>query len=175
MIDTSLLLALNLVALVGVFFLSKALSKRSFKKKRDRYIARLVDENARKQTFQGEFDANFVLETVKKNRKDHAKIVEETTESYIQECREKLNEVLDELDEDTKQISIYHDKPKHYLKQYDAAIKMLEKTTSKKVALTVAQYASYIEDEWEWRYDFLASNYKFSKTAEDYFIPIRGK
>lgn len=52
-------------------------------------------------------------------------------------------------------------------KEYDRVLKMLEMSVDDVIELSQIDFARYVMDDWEWREQFLASNARYSKMAED--------
>jgi len=107
-----------------------------------------------------------VLTAIKKNREQHAKIVEEARVGYIEKAKEALVKKLDKL-KSGKMVQMYIGLglPEDHSEEYDTVIKMLEMHTGDTIELSANEVRQFIEDKWQWRDNFLRNNAVYSQSA----------
>lgn len=107
-----------------------------------------------------------LLETLKANREEHAQIVQEAREGYVDRAAKVLERRLAQLREGHA-VSLHFDlyPPLDHTTAYDTTIKMLEWTTEETVTLGADEFRHLVEDEWEWTDSFLERNAVYSQTA----------
>jgi hypothetical protein len=112
------------------------------------------------------FAKDELLTILRTNREQHRAIFLEACDGYQKEAIRQLQAHMRQVRKGTrKRISIYLDAPVEQTKSYDRVIKMIEMTTEDIIALTEAEFANYVLDEWSWKQDFLSSNSTYSATA----------
>ena len=107
-----------------------------------------------------------LISVLKKNRGQHCKIFLEAQDGYRAEVITQLDKLLEEAREGRNITSyIEFQEPMDQTKDYDRAILMLEMTTEDEVAVSEADFRSYVMDDWSWKGQFLTSNSPYSATA----------
>lgn len=106
-----------------------------------------------------------LLATIKKNRDNHRAIYEEAFEGYRKECIRILEENLKALKSGKKVIvAFYEQAPQDHTNDYNLVIRMLEMDVDTTVELDLQQFQNYVDDNWNWKHQFVASNAKYSDT-----------
>lgn len=107
-----------------------------------------------------------LLETLKTNRVQHEKDYADAKKGYIDTAREKLQELLAKLDAgEIIQPYLQLTVPESHLEDYDRSIMMLEWHVSTNIEVTVDEFAKYVQDNWDWKERWSASNsYYMAKT-----------
>jgi hypothetical protein len=109
-----------------------------------------------------------VLDTLRENRKTHAAIVAEAREGYVDQAKKALEKRLGQLREGKlASLKFSLRVPQDHTKVYDTVITMLEMHTGAEVALNATQVRNLIEDNWDWKRDFLVGSSAYSKRASD--------
>ncbi len=109
-----------------------------------------------------------VLETLRKNREIHKKMVVEARTGYVEKARVALEKKLNAIREGKiVALSFTLKPPLDYSAVYDTAIRMLELHTGSEVQLDAGQVHNLMEDNWDWTRDFLVSNSAYSATARE--------
>lgn len=106
-------------------------------------------------------DKNMLLEKVKNNRKEHVSSYEDAIEGYRKKVSEKLTHMLAlaNKNKDVDFAELYHlAKPESHAKEYDRVINMISMHTQTEVELTNRDFGRYVEDDWEWKAQFMATN-----------------
>lgn len=107
-----------------------------------------------------------VLETLKKNRETHKKIVEEAREGYLKKAEEELKKRLSKVKEGNLVDLFFRlNLPVDQTKVYDTAIKMLEMHVDNEIELSAYQVRNLVMDEWDWKEQFIGTNALYSVTA----------
>lgn len=107
-----------------------------------------------------------VVKTLRKNREEHAKIVDEAVKGFREKLRAEFASKLQELDAGKlPNTSSRHSRPQSYLTEYDSAIQMLEMTTDETLELDQSAFQCYVQNKWAWMSGFLTSNSMYSGTA----------
>lgn len=114
-----------------------------------------------------------LLETLKTNRKQHAIIVKEAREGYINKAIAALEKRLAQLKEGKlTHLSFALAIPQDHTAVYDTAIVMLERHTDSTIELNAEAVRSLIEDTWDWSRGFIGSTIEYSPRAVDYASKI---
>ena len=113
-------------------------------------------------------DVATVLDTLRKNRENHARIVAEARAGYLQAAAAELEARLSLL-KAGKVVALSFDLPLpgNYLQEYDTAISMLELHTGIQLEMTATDVETLLQDRWDWHRHFLFSNAPYSKIAQD--------
>ena len=116
-------------------------------------------------------DVKSLLETLKANRDNHAKLYAEAAVGYQKKAIAALQEKIKELQHEP--VSLYFlqlNPPTDYTDHYNRAIRMLERTLDTDVTLDQQQFAQYVDDEWEWAKAWVTSNSSYSSSVDSYGI-----
>lgn len=109
-----------------------------------------------------------VLNKLRENREKHATIVIEARQGYVDAAMKALEKRLGRLREGKITDLVFQLRPPvDHTDDYDTAIRMMEWHKAETIELTATDFRCYIEDNWGWKRQFLASNALYSKTAED--------
>ena len=107
-----------------------------------------------------------LLDTLRKNRERHAKIVKEAQEGYKTKAIEALRSKLNEFTAGKiAYLQFNLQPPLDQTKQYDTAISMLEWSKDETVELESNEFRKLVMDEWDWMNSFLQSNSMYSTEA----------
>ena len=113
-------------------------------------------------------DKRRLLEIMKRNRENHAKIVEEAQAGFRTRVISRLDEMLAMAKKGKKiDINVGLQMPVDMTSEYDTAIGMLELDINATVELDQYQYKNWVQDDWDWSRQALASNAFYSKRAAD--------
>jgi predicted exporter len=104
-----------------------------------------------------------VLARLKANREQHARLVKEAREGYVEQAKVALAEKLNAL-ASGKLVSLAFalQVPRDYTSQYDTVIAMLEAHTDGHVELEAREFRQFMEDKWDWRDQWIGSNKFYS-------------
>lgn len=101
-----------------------------------------------------------LLENIQRNREKHLAEYDEAVKGWKEKVRDAVVKELKRLDKG-KKPNLYFlqslPEPTSYEDQYDEAIAMLEWEKEDEVQLTFAQFKQWVNDEWGWSRQFLAS------------------
>ena len=107
-----------------------------------------------------------LLETLKKNRDSHRDNFLKAQEGFRQEVIEQLDEALKSAREGRKVTSYIHiPEPQDHTKDYDVAISMLEWETVDTVSLEKHDFERFVNDDWEWKQEWIHSNTAYMTKA----------
>lgn len=110
-----------------------------------------------------------LLEILKKNRDNHASLVDEARRGYVEKARTILSEKLDRLKEGKfTAVSINLVVPEDHTSEYNTVIGMLQMAEDDFVELTADTYRQFVEDEWGWMSHWLVSNSGYSSGTRAY-------
>lgn len=111
------------------------------------------------------FDKQEVLNKLRANRANQEKIFLEAQEGFKEAVIREL-ELMLEAARKGKAISRYLNlvEPVNQLKDYDRAIAMLEMAIDKEIELDEKQFAQYMQDDWQWKQQFLVANSVYSSS-----------
>ncbi len=110
---------------------------------------------------------NKILETLKKNREEHHKIVVEARAAYVDQAKKVVEKKLAALREG-KVVALTFSlaAPLDYTTVYDTAINALELHTGDTIDLSADQVRNLVDDTWDWTHQFTASNSMYSETLK---------
>ena len=117
-------------------------------------------------------ERDVALATLKENRGEHKKIVEEARKGYIKAAQDALVERLDQCK--NGKITNLHfslELPQDHTKVYDTAIKMLELHQATTIELNATQVRNLLMDEWDWSQRFYMANAAYSVGAAGKYDP----
>lgn len=110
-----------------------------------------------------------VLNTLKENRQRHLRIVREAQEGFQHKAKEALEHRLAQLKEGKLvDLKFTLTPPRDYSSVYDTAISMMELSQEDTVELNHEQVRNLIQDEWDWKQDFIGVNALYSSTAAEW-------
>lgn len=103
------------------------------------------------------------MEVVSKNRDSHRQLFEQAFEGYRNECVRILNQNLDALKNSQRHIVVFVElAPEDHTDDYDHVISMLRMSVDEVVELTSSEFAQYVQDDWNWKHTWTASNMKYT-------------
>lgn len=103
-----------------------------------------------------------LLAKLVENRALHEATYQKDKAIWVKKCTKALSKAADKAvnnGEIDANPTAKFPKPRHFLKSYDAVIARLHMETEKTVELTEREFASYVQDDWQWRDQFMASSY----------------
>jgi len=107
-----------------------------------------------------------LLETLKKNLKEHKQIVKEAQAGFKKALVAELQEMLKKAKKgENFERRIHSAPPADYSRDYERTIGMLEMTTDQELELTGDQFECYVMDRWGWQQQFLAGASMYSNVA----------
>jgi hypothetical protein len=107
-----------------------------------------------------------LLDILEKNRKEHRAIFVEAQAGFKNAVVKQLEERLKAARENRHvELFIRLNEPVDQTSDYDRVIKMLELSTEETVELNEQDFSQYVEDNWNWRHQFLVTNSAYSETA----------
>jgi bifunctional ADP-heptose synthase (sugar kinase/adenylyltransferase) len=107
-----------------------------------------------------------LIEIMRQNRENHAKIVQEAQAGFRARVISRLDEMLAMAQQGKKiDINVGLQMPVDMTGEYDTVIGMLELDINETVALDQYQYKNWVQDDWDWSRQALASNALYSRRA----------
>ncbi len=96
------------------------------------------------------------------NRAGHRALYEKAFAGYRDDMVKKLNEALDLINSGTRVSLRYNEEmPEDHTCDYDTVLNMLSMSTDEVVEITYQEFRQYVEDNWNWRESWTASNSKY--------------
>lgn len=108
-----------------------------------------------------------MLKTLRTNRDKHAEIVKEAQVGYLTAAAKAVEKCRAALAEG-KVVSLSKFAlavPIDYRSAYDTVITMLEWSTDDTITLAADEFRQFVQDQWDWKDGFLASNAAYSSAA----------
>lgn len=100
-----------------------------------------------------------LLEILRENRTTHKADYEDAYKGYLETCKEKLEELLEEFNAGKRETVQWNQtQPKNQVKEYDRVIRMLELSVDDEIELTAEEFANYVQDDWHWKESWSLSN-----------------
>lgn len=111
-------------------------------------------------------EKNELLTILENNRVVHAEIVKEAEEGYRKHVLKTLKSITKNISKGGKiEPFIRFTEPANHLEDYDRAIKMLKMTLDTVIELNEREFRQFVEDDWDWKENFFASNKSYSASA----------
>lgn len=109
-----------------------------------------------------------LLQALRANRAKHRQIVEEARTGYLEKAQEVLNKRMEQL-RAGKIVNLYFalQLPIDHTGEYDTMIMAVEMHTGTSIELDASQVRVLIQDNWDWKGQFIGTNALYSKTAKD--------
>lgn len=116
-------------------------------------------------------NTNELVSILKVNREKHRAIFLEAQEGFRKVAIEALEKRLADAREG-KRIQLYLEliEPADQTKDYDRVIQMLQMSTESVTELSEREFAQYVQDDWQWKQNFLHANSTYSATAQAMLI-----
>ncbi len=109
-------------------------------------------------------DRTKLLTTLKNNREKHVEEYHKAVEGYSVAAMRQLKEQLIQLtDKKSHRIVLTEYPPEDHTPDYDRALRMLEMSVQNHIVLTYQEFAQYVDDNWQWKHNFVASVSKYAE------------
>jgi hypothetical protein len=117
-----------------------------------------------------------LVEILMANRAKHLTEYNAAVVQFRQAARKLLQDALDAVVPDEAPIGIVEklknlyitlEAPQQYLKEYDKALKMLDLSVKDEIEITNSEFSYYVEDDWDWKERFSASNRLYSSMSSE--------
>lgn len=99
-----------------------------------------------------------LIETLKTNKETHVNTYKDSLKGYKVELVKHAESNLERAKAGKHPEHFPHRRPSNYEPQYTRAIKMLEMSEEKTVRLTAVDFARFVEDDWDWKEEFVATS-----------------
>lgn len=98
-----------------------------------------------------DYNREKLIGVIRKNRANHAKQFNKNVVMYREKQREWLQEQVKRLDKPNPRIerAMNFPAPKHFIKNYDMALAMLEVCDDEKIHLDHSTFQTMVMDDWE--------------------------
>jgi hypothetical protein len=103
-----------------------------------------------------------LLGIVKSNRDAHRDMFEKAMAGYRKQAIAELDRAITDAKAGrkiTRYLSLVE--PIDQTKDYDRVIEMLRMSVDEEVELTSTEFAQYVQDDWSWKDQFLATNISY--------------
>lgn len=111
-------------------------------------------------------DKTKLLIVLRQNRDDHRQLFEDAIDGYRTFVIKNLEEQIDRLRSGKKIAEfLQFEVPEDHTKDYDRLIGMFEMTEDLIIELTQAEYAQYVDDDWQWQRNFVTNASSYTGTA----------
>ena len=108
-----------------------------------------------------------VLNTLKTNKEQHRKDFEEAMTVWIEKAKEKVKDVLSQLNSDKASdvnlSSVNLPKPVSFEKEYEKTIKMIELEVRPEIDISSYDFERFFLDNWDWKNNFLSNTMIYKK------------
>lgn len=100
-----------------------------------------------------------LLETLKKNREQHANDYKETRAAYEVAFVDELKKMLNKAVEKTEFVrTVDLVEPENHTREYDRNIRMLTMSVSETVVISEHEFSQFVLDEWNWKDRFTGTS-----------------
>lgn len=113
-------------------------------------------------------DRTTLIEKLRENRETHRSIFEEALTGYQEKALEELESKIEAIRSNGRKpisLFIHLPAPEDHTDDYDRVIGLLEWGVDDVVNLDDKEYANYVNDDWNWKQNWLISNSAYSVTA----------
>ena len=115
-------------------------------------------------------DKKKLLETLRKNLEQHSSIVKEARDGYVEKAEKELELRLEQLRKGkVVSLSFALTPPMDYSEVYKNVISMMEWNTNEFVELQADEFRQLVNDEWDWKQNFLRGTMAYSKMSSDIY------
>jgi hypothetical protein len=112
-------------------------------------------------------DKQKLREKLVENRNQHRTIFEEALTGFQREAVRLLEEQTDRARRGLKRtVYVRLDCPEDHTGDYDRVIAMLDMEVNDEVVLTEQEFAQFVQDDWAWQHQWLASSSRYSASAQ---------
>lgn len=109
-----------------------------------------------------------LLAIIEENRAIHESMYNEAMEGFKESTLKTLEAEIKKFPGNPKSVMIHCSKPTSHLKDYDRVIHMLNMHNADHIEISQSDFAKYVEDDWEWKRQWMTSNSSYSLSAADY-------
>lgn len=100
---------------------------------------------------------------IDRNRQGHKAQYEKAFAGYQKECMEILQANLESLRSDRGHIVRFMEHPpSDHTVDYERVLAMLDLEVERTVELTEREFAQYVQDDWDWKEQWMSSNTKYT-------------
>ena len=111
-------------------------------------------------------DKSQLREKLVQNREQHRGIFEEALAGFQKEAVRLLEEQLDRARRGLRRaVYVRLECPEDHTSDYDRVIAMLDMEVGDKVVLTEEEFTQFVQDDWSWQHQWLASSSRYSAAA----------
>ncbi len=111
-----------------------------------------------------------LLTKLRTNYEQHSKIVAEARVGYIEKAKLAVAAKLEELRSNrVVALQFNFSPPADYSEIYRTTIRMIEWNQQEEIELSADEFRQLVEDKWDWKSGFVASNQAYSATAQAMF------
>jgi len=104
-----------------------------------------------------------LLGHLKKNRDEHRGFFLKAQDGYRIQFVKELEVHLEEAKAGRSfKRHVELDAPIDHTRDYDRIIQMLEMSTQDEVQITQLEFTQYVQDDWDWKRDFITTNSKYA-------------
>ena len=117
-----------------------------------------------------------LLEILKTNRDKHRAIFEEAIQGFRVAAIAALETEIFRIKQNKlERVSLSVPAPSDHTRDYDRIIQMLEMDMDDEVILGEQAFQYYVQDDWDWKRDFLCANSSYSAAATKSWKELFGK
>jgi len=103
-----------------------------------------------------------LIQIITENKRKHRDLFSKAFDGYRLECIAILTENLNSLQKGICRAVIFHEQaPEDHSEDYNTVLNMLNMSTDSIIELTHQEFQQYVEDNWNWRERWAASNMKY--------------
>lgn len=103
-----------------------------------------------------------LLGYLKNNREEHRGFFLKAQDGYQKLFVSELENMLSEAKAGRSfKRNVELSAPVDHTRDYDRIILMLEMSTKDEIVITETEFAQYVQDDWSWKRDFIASNSRY--------------
>jgi hypothetical protein len=108
-------------------------------------------------------DKDELLDVLRDNRERHRVVFEKAIEGFRERAITELDRRIADLKARKGQVDLFVHlpEPEDHTRDYDRVIRMVEMHQGDTIELDEKAFASYVEDEWSWKREFVGTNSKY--------------
>lgn len=111
------------------------------------------------------FKTEDLIEILTQNKDKHQKIFEQAWKGYllaVQDAAQKIYEQASHGKSFDRFIFVNLPVPESHIKDYDQVLRMLKLHQEVTVSLTMREFTSYVEDDWDWKREFVGTTSSYN-------------
>ena len=106
-------------------------------------------------------DKQELIEKLKENRINHADMYIKAHNAFMIQSIKDLRNAIQKFKNGNVIHNVIFDEPKSHDSEYETVIRMLEMSVDKEVTISMSEFKSFVQDDWDWKKGFVMNATKY--------------